>query len=122
MRLRIVIPIAALALALAGGAQAQQSMPSMQMGSQPGAADAPSTPAFKAANDKMMRDMAVPLTGKTDHDFVASMIPHHQGAIDMAEIELKYGSDPQLKRMAHDIIAAQKKEIATMQAWLAKHP
>jgi len=49
------------------------------------------------------------------------MIPHHQGAIDMAEVELKYGKDPALRKMAEDIIAAQKKEIEDFKAWQKKH-
>jgi uncharacterized protein (DUF305 family) len=49
------------------------------------------------------------------------MVPHHQGAIDMAEIELKYGKDPDLRKMAEKIIHAQKEEIADFKKWLAKH-
>jgi uncharacterized protein (DUF305 family) len=106
-------------LALPLPAAAQQSMPGMDMPST--AAGTDSSTAFKAANDKMMKDMAVPLTGDTDRDFVAGMIPHHAGAIDMAEIELKDGKDPAMKKLARDIIAAQKKEIALMKKWQAAH-
>lgn len=73
---------------------------------------------YEQANAKMHRDMAVPLTGDADVDFLAGMIPHHQGAVDMAEVVLKYGKDPKVKKLAQDIVAAQKKEIAMMQAWL----
>ncbi len=79
---------------------------------------APSNAAFEAANAKMHKDMAVPLTGDADRDFLAGMVPHHQGAIDMAEVVLKYGKDPKVKKLAQDIISAQKKEIAMMNAWL----
>lgn len=60
----------------------------------------------------------------TDIDvaFVCSMIPHHQGAIDMAKAELKYGDDPWAKEMAQAVITAQEKEIADMLAWLEKQP
>jgi uncharacterized protein (DUF305 family) len=74
--------------------------------------------AYEQANAKMHKDMAVPLTGDADVDFLAGMIPHHQGAVDMAEVVLKYGKDPKVKKLAQDIMAAQKKEIAMMQAWL----
>ncbi|MEW9584849.1 DUF305 domain-containing protein [Paraburkholderia sp. DGU8] len=114
-----------LTLAVAAMPVHAQHMPAihgMQMsGSEDGAA-AESTRAFKAADDKMMRDMSAPeYTGDADKDFVAHMIPHHQGAIDMAQVELKYGKDPQLKRLAQNIIKAQHDEIAFMHRWQAKH-
>ena len=77
--------------------------------------------AFAAANTKMHADMTLDFTGDADTDFVRGMIPHHQGAIDMANVVLKYGKDAELRRLAKGIIAAQDKEIAFMKAWLAKH-
>jgi uncharacterized protein (DUF305 family) len=77
--------------------------------------------AFKEANDAMMHGMPS-LTGDADKDFVMMMIPHHQGAIDMANIELKYGKDETLRAMAQAIVAAQEKEIKEMKDWQAKHP
>lgn len=82
----------------------------------------PSTKAYRAAAAKMHKDMAVRYTGDADRDFAAGMIPHHQGAIDMAKVALQYGKDPELKKLAEDIIAAQEKEIAFLAAWRAKHP
>ncbi len=80
----------------------------------------PSAQAYEAANAKMHKDMDIKMSGDADRDFVEGMIPHHQGAVDMAKIVLQYGSDPQIKVMAQEIIAAQEKEIAQFRAWLAK--
>ena len=82
---------------------------------QPAASDAPSTKDFKSAHMKMMENMNVALTGNPDVDFVQGMIPHHQGATDMAKVELQYGKDPELRKLAQSIIADQEKEIALMQ-------
>jgi uncharacterized protein (DUF305 family) len=67
-----------------------------------------------AAMTTMMTDMAAEPTGDVDRDFVAMMIPHHQGAIDMALALLKYGRNEQLKRLAQEIIVTQQQEIAAM--------
>jgi uncharacterized protein (DUF305 family) len=83
--------------------------------------EAPSSKGYRDAMTKMHAGMMIPYTGDADRDFVAGMIAHHQGAIDMAKVELQYGKDPQLRRLARNIIAAQQKEIAFMQAWQAKH-
>lgn len=77
--------------------------------------------AFAAANMKMHKDMTMDFTGDADVDFVRGMIPHHQGAIDMAQVVLKYGKDPDVRKLAEGIIAAQNNEIAFMTSWLAKH-
>jgi uncharacterized protein (DUF305 family) len=115
-------PIAAalIGLSIAGGVSAQQMKGHDH--SAMAATKSPSTAAFEAANQTMMRNMAVPLTGNTDRDFVVSMIPHHQGAIDMAKVELAHGTDPAMKQMAQAIIAAQTDEIRILKDWLAKHP
>jgi uncharacterized protein (DUF305 family) len=62
--------------------------------------------------------MAAKPTGNPDRDFAAMMIPHHQGAIDMAKVELIYGQDPVLRRLAQGIIVAQQQEIELMQRYL----
>ena len=80
-----------------------------------------STKAFKTADEKMMKDMDRPMTGNADQDFVAGMLPHHSGAVDMAKVEIQYGKDPEMLRLARSIIAAQQKEIAQMHAWQKKH-
>ena len=75
-----------------------------------------------AGMEKMNHDMAAaPMTGDPDHDFVVMMIPHHQGAVDMAETELRYGKDAVIRHLAREIIAAQKREIAFMQRWKSTH-
>ena len=118
--------VAALALGagLSGAAFAQAADPhaghSMAMPASSGTSA--SNAAFEQANAKMHKDMAVPLTGDADRDFLAGMIPHHQGAIDMAEVVLKYGKDPKVRKLAQDIITAQKSEIAMMQTWLKERP
>src|SRR5246127_1912342 len=68
----------------------------------------------EAAMTRMMNDMAAKPTGDIDRDFVAMMSPHHQGAIDMAVIELRYGRNEQLRRIAQEIIVDQMQEIAAM--------
>jgi hypothetical protein len=67
-----------------------------------------------AAMNKMMMDMAVKPTGDVDRDFVAMMVPHHQGAVDMAKAELKYGHNEQLRRLAQEIVVTQQQEISVM--------
>jgi uncharacterized protein (DUF305 family) len=67
-----------------------------------------------AAMRKMVHDMAVKPTGDVDADFVAMMVPHHQGAIDMALAVLRHGRNPQIRRLAQEIIVTQQQEIAVM--------
>jgi uncharacterized protein (DUF305 family) len=78
------------------------------------AAEAPYLAENDRAMKKMMEDMAVKPTGEVDRDFVAMMVPHHQGAIDMAIAVLRYGRNERLKRLAQEIIVTQQEEIAAM--------
>jgi uncharacterized protein (DUF305 family) len=72
--------------------------------------------------DNMHATMAsVEPSGDADVDFVKLMLSHHQAALDMAKTELVYGKDPQMRRLAQEIIAAQQSEIETMQLWLKRH-
>ena len=84
-------------------------------------AASPADKAFAQSMQKMMQDMNGKPTGDADKDFVMMMMPHHQGAVDMAKIELQYGKDPMLRRMAQAIVTSQEKEIAEMKEWQAKH-
>lgn len=85
------------------------------------AAESEASQALMAAMQRMNTDMNGPMTGDPDQDFVMMMLPHHQGAIDMARVELKWGTDPELRRLAREIIAAQTKEIAFMRRWQARY-
>jgi hypothetical protein len=84
----------------------------------PQQAATPDENAFLAENEgamsKMMSAMEAKPTGDVDRDFVAMMAPHHQGAIDMAVLELRYGKNEQLRRIAQEIIVSQMQEIAAM--------
>lgn len=82
---------------------------------------APSTQAFEEANAAMHEQMTIEYTGNPDVDFVRSMIPHHEGAVAMAKVQLQYGKDPELRKLAEEVVAAQEPEIAAMKAWLAKN-
>ena len=88
---------------------------------QPKGDTGPSSQAYNAANSKMHSGMDITFSGNSDVDFVKGMIPHHQGAIDMAKVVLTYGKDAEIKKLAEGIIKAQEEEIAQMQAWLKKN-
>ncbi len=85
-----------------------------------GADDSASTKDLKKANDIMHKDMDIVYTNDADVDFLRGMIAHHQGAVEMANVQLKYGKDAQVKRLSQDIIRAQNIEIKWMKSRLAQ--
>lgn len=111
---------------LAASASAQQSGGDAKRltvtGASGAATGAAADKAMMDAMSKMQQDMATaPMTGDPDQDFVAMMMPHHQGAVDMAEIELKYGKDPEMLKLARGIVDSQSREHAEMMSWRKKH-
>jgi uncharacterized protein (DUF305 family) len=80
------------------------------------------TSVMAAAMARMDHDMMAPATGDADRDFARMMIPHHQGAVEMAEAELRFGRDPVLRRLAQGIIVEQRQEIAVMRQAIATLP
>ena len=114
---RLILTAAIALIALPAAAQhAGHGAP----GPAPAAQDSASTRELVAANDRMHRDMAIAFTGNADRDFAAGMIPHHQGAIDMANVVLRHGSDPEMRALAEAVIRAQTAEIAQLRAYLAR--
>lgn len=79
------------------------------------------TSAYTAAMQQMHQDMMIDYTGDADIDFARGMIPHHEGAIAMARVQLDHGTDPELREMAQQIIDAQEMEIAFLNEWLRRN-
>jgi uncharacterized protein (DUF305 family) len=130
--MRNSILLAGLLLGALPAAQAQHHMAGMGHADMSGMSHVlpPGSPAaaFHQQMDSVMTVMdtgmqqmgGVPPTD-IDASFAAMMVPHHQGAVDMARLQLLYGKDPELRRLAQSIIAEQQVEIQQMNAWLRKH-
>lgn len=118
---------AALALLLAAPSFAQDSSTHQTMDhanmetAAPKGDQGPSSKGFAEANAKMHEGMDIEFSGNADVDFARGMIAHHQGAIDMAKVELEYGKNPDMRKLAEEVIKAQEGEIAMMKAWLEKN-
>ncbi len=96
---------------------AGHDMGSMEMASN---SDVPLASEWTDINMKMHEGMAIDFTGDPDKDFLLGMIPHHQGAVEMAELVLKHGKDERVLELARGIIEAQEREIAMMNSWVAE--
>jgi uncharacterized protein (DUF305 family) len=114
--------------ALAQGNQPMQGHPGMMQGQGMGMMqrNMPQDPASRAYMDSMRKMnqgmMGKPMSGDADRDFATMMMSHHQGAIDMARVELEHGKDPELKAMAQKVIGDQSREVKELQDWLDRHP
>ena len=107
-----------------GTAQGSQTGQHTMQGGQMmmGQSNDPAMKDYHAAMQKMHQDMmAKPMSGNPDRDFVMMMLPHHQGAINMAKAQMQHGKDAELKKMSEKMISAQEKEIAELNKWLAEH-
>lgn len=120
---KYVLPALLAAICVSASVWADGAMPGMNMDQGAAAGLSQSSQDYMAAMRDMHKDMA---QGVTAHDpdvaFARGMIPHHRGAIAMAQTELKYGKDPHMRRMAENVIKAQQAEIETMNNWLMTHP
>lgn len=117
----------ALAAAFAGPGFVEQALAQHQghdggtMKMDSASTDSAATKAFKEANAKMHKDMDISYSGDADADFVRGMIPHHQGAIAMARVVLAHGKDPEIRKLAENVIRDQEKEVGEMREWLRKN-
>jgi uncharacterized protein (DUF305 family) len=134
MRTNLIVGLAAGTLALGtalafaqqhhhgrGSHQTPAADHSAHGGSKPKGDTGPSSLAYHAINAKMHEGMDLTFTGNADIDFVRGMIPHHQGAVDMAKTVIAFGKNPQIRKLAEDIIKAQESEIVLMQGWLKQN-
>src|SRR4051795_6244365 len=123
-RYRLPLIVGALAIGLAVLPATAQDTQHQQHSAQPqtgGGTMGMHGAALQTAMQHMQQGMDMPMSGDPDRDFAQMMIPHHQGAIDMARIELESGKDPKLRQMAQKVIEDQEREIAALKEWLAQH-
>jgi uncharacterized protein (DUF305 family) len=132
MKTSLPLSAAAAILLLAAGAAFGQGMrgpstPRLEphLAGQPPAVqgEPQSTADLKAATEKTNDATEdLPYSGNADRDFVTNILPHQQGVADIAKVELQYGKDPQLRKLAQSILDAQQSQMAELQQWQAQHP
>ena len=103
-------------LDMKGDAMAGHDMSTHDMASM-----SPWATAYAQANDAMHQGMMVPYSDNPDLDFARGMVPHHEGAVEMAKIQLEHGTDPEMRKLAQEVIAAQEVEISFMKEWIAQN-
>lgn len=122
MKRKLILGLCALMLIASGSALAADNRGQSgggHMGAHAAGQPGPANQAYMKAMDGMHEEMMIGVMDvDPDTAFVRGMIPHHEGAVEMARIELQYGQDPQLRKLAQEIISAQEKEIQFMEKWL----
>jgi predicted outer membrane protein len=106
---------------MGGDCKMMEGMHAKMGGMMPKGDTGPSSQAYNGIMMRMHNDMAINYSGNADIDFVKGMIPHHQAAVDMAKTAIAFGKDPEVKKLAEDVIKAQEAEIAQMKTWLQKN-
>lgn len=115
---RLTLPLALSAALFAVPSVAQQSQ-----GMQHDMPNKPASRAYLQSMETMNKAMmSQPMTGDADHDFASMMRSHHQAAVDMAKVEIQYGRNPEMKKMAEKVVADQSREIKQLDTWLDRHP
>jgi uncharacterized protein (DUF305 family) len=118
--LAVLAAVAALGTSAAIAQMQGLDMQKMMQALSPQASDPAPTKDFKAAHMNMMKNMNMEFSGDPDADFARSMMKHHQSGIEMAQIEIKHGKNPEMKKMAEKLVEEQGKDNKEFQAFLSK--